>query len=134
MRKATALTLSLVFTVCILGCAKKQETQERLEPISMEVLTTLNTTANTSPDVTKPEVTPPELKPLPPSGPYKPTAKDIQSALKNANYYSGEIDGKIGPQTRKAVEGFQKANGLDVDGKVGLKTWEALKKYLNPSP
>ena len=56
--------------------------------------------------------------------------KDIQNALKNAGFYTGAIDGKIGPKTKKAVMEFQKANGLKDDGKVGPKTWAALEKYL----
>ncbi|MCX5716492.1 MAG: peptidoglycan-binding domain-containing protein, partial [Candidatus Omnitrophica bacterium] len=45
--------------------------------------------------------------------------KQIQTALKNAGLYIGQIDGKIGPLTKKAIEEFQKSNGLKVDGKVG---------------
>lgn len=56
--------------------------------------------------------------------------KDIQKALKNAGFYTGTVDGKIGPRTKKAVMEFQKANGLKADGKVGPKTWAALEKYL----
>ena len=56
--------------------------------------------------------------------------KDMQKALKNAGFYVGTIDGKIGPKTKKAIMDFQKANGLKVDGKVGPKTWAALEKYL----
>jgi peptidoglycan hydrolase-like protein with peptidoglycan-binding domain len=55
---------------------------------------------------------------------------DIQTALKNAGYYAGKIDGKIGPMSKKAIEDFQKANGLTADGKVGPKTWAVLGKYL----
>lgn len=58
--------------------------------------------------------------------------KDIQTALKAAGFYSGSIDGKIGPKTKKAIEDFQKAKGLVVDGKVGPKTWAELLKYLTP--
>jgi len=58
----------------------------------------------------------------------------IQTALKNAGYYTGTVDGKKGPQTKKAIEDFQKANSLPVDGKVGPKTWSALSKYVNPEP
>lgn len=54
----------------------------------------------------------------------------IQTALKNAGFYKGEIDGKIGPQTKKAIKAFQKAKGLAPDGVVGPKTWEELEKYL----
>lgn len=56
--------------------------------------------------------------------------KDIQKALKAAGFYTGTIDGKIGPKTKAAVMDFQKANGLKADGKVGPKTWAALEKYL----
>jgi len=56
--------------------------------------------------------------------------EQIQTALKNAGYYQGAIDGKLGKKTRRAVREFQKANNLSVDGKVGKKTWEALKAYL----
>ena len=57
--------------------------------------------------------------------------KDIQRALKNAGVYSGNVDGKVGPQTRKAIENFQMSNNLKPDGVVGKKTWEALQKYLD---
>lgn len=57
--------------------------------------------------------------------------KQIQTALKNAGLYSGNIDGKIGPASKRAIETFQKNNGLKVDGKVGPKTWTALEPYLN---
>ena len=56
--------------------------------------------------------------------------KEIQMALKNAGFYTGAIDGKIGPKSKQAILDFQKANGLKVDGKVGPKTWAALEKYL----
>lgn len=56
--------------------------------------------------------------------------KEIQMALKNAGFYAGAIDGKIGPKSKQAILDFQKANGLKVDGKVGPKTWAALEKYL----
>lgn len=62
--------------------------------------------------------------------PEKPTPEDIQKALKNAGLYTGTVDGKIGPKTKKAIEEFQSKNGLTADGKVGPKTWEKLKVYL----
>lgn len=55
--------------------------------------------------------------------------KEIQSCLKNAGYYHGEIDGVKGRKTRSAIKKFQKANGLRADGVMGKKTWEALSKY-----
>jgi len=59
--------------------------------------------------------------------PAVPDEKAIQRALKNAGYYDGKIDGKIGPKTLAAIKKFQEERGLEVDGKVGPKTWAVLK-------
>ncbi|MDD5347220.1 MAG: peptidoglycan-binding domain-containing protein [Candidatus Omnitrophica bacterium] len=59
-----------------------------------------------------------------------PTIRQIQTALRNAGFDPGSIDGKMGRMTRSAVRDFQKANGLSVDGKVGKKTWAVLSLYL----
>ena len=64
----------------------------------------------------------------------KPTEKEIQQALKNAGLYDGEVDGKIGPRSKRAIEEFQAQNNLKADGKVGAKTWQKLKGYLNAEP
>lgn len=60
----------------------------------------------------------------------KSTAMQIQTALKNAGFYAGKIDGKIGPQTKRAIKAFQKSKGLAPDGIVGPKTWNELRNYL----
>jgi len=60
----------------------------------------------------------------------KVTPKSIQTALKNAGFYSGAIDGKIGRKTKEAIKEFQKANGLKADGIVGKQTWSKLQKNL----
>lgn len=127
------------------GCSKKQQALEEMQqPMSPEDLSriktqtteTVNATAAQLPvsEATIVSSTGEKLEPLPPSGPFKPTAKDIQLALKNAGLYSGAIDGKLGPASKKAIEEFQKANGLEIDGKVGTKTWAVLGKHLNPVP
>jgi len=64
------------------------------------------------------------------SGKKSLTHKDIQLALKNAGFYNGPIDGKIGKQTKKAIREFQSANGLKADGIVGPKTRNLLLQYL----
>jgi hypothetical protein len=53
----------------------------------------------------------------------------VQLALKNAGFDPGLIDGKLGPNTRRAIIAFQKANNLVPDGIVGQKTWTKLKIY-----
>lgn len=60
----------------------------------------------------------------------KVNIKKIQTALKNAGFDPGVIDGKKGSKTTKAVKAFQKANSLIQDGKVGPKVWNKLRKYL----
>ncbi len=58
------------------------------------------------------------------------TKKQIQEALKNAGYYDGKVDGKIGPKTTAAIKQFQKDAGLKADGIAGKNTKEKLLKYL----
>lgn len=40
----------------------------------------------------------------------------------------GEVDGDFGPLTHGAVVTFQKGAGLDADGVVEARTWNALRK------
>ena len=54
------------------------------------------------------------------------SVKEAQRLLKNAGYYQGDIDGEYAGDIVDAVKAFQTANGLDVDGKVGPKTWAKL--------
>ena len=60
----------------------------------------------------------------------QPTVKQIQTALKNAGFDPGSVDGQMGSKTRRAIRDFQKANDLSADGKVGRKTWSVLSLYL----
>jgi murein L,D-transpeptidase YcbB/YkuD len=129
-RSFLAIILGVVVAANFFGCKKRQPATE--EQISMEDLGIPQVTPPQPAQVTTPTQPEVKLETLPP-GPYKPTAQEIQTALKKANFYAGEVDGKIGPQTKKAVEDFQRANGLKVDGKVGPKTWAKLSAYLNPS-
>jgi peptidoglycan hydrolase-like protein with peptidoglycan-binding domain len=56
--------------------------------------------------------------------------RQIQTALKNAGYDPGTIDGKLGAKSKKAIKDFQAANGLKADGKIGAKTWAKLSTYI----
>ncbi|MDD5281255.1 MAG: peptidoglycan-binding domain-containing protein [Candidatus Omnitrophica bacterium] len=137
MKRFLSFMLVALMFATLSGCAKKQEAED-LQQITLESLGAPSGTVQSTPqDINLPAVAAPavvpakELMPLPPQGPYKPTDVEIQTALKNAGFYSGNIDGKIGPKSKKAIEDFQSANGLKVDGKVGAKTWEVLGRYLS---
>ena len=54
----------------------------------------------------------------------------LQTKLANKGYSLGPcgVDGDFGSATLAAVKAFQKANGLEVDGVVGQRTWEALNR------
>ena len=52
--------------------------------------------------------------------------RQIQQRLKNWDYYTGEVDGIFGVETKKAVMSFQRKNGLTVDGIAGNATLKAM--------
>lgn len=154
MKRIVLISLIVAVGVYLAGCTKKEASLEESQvPMSMEALNALHSetqavseaTKTKSTTAQKPEVlvttptssatvqAPANLEPLPPQGPYKPTVQQIQAALKNAGFYTGVIDGKKGPLTKKAIVEFQKAKGLTADGKVGPKTWGMLSAYLNPA-
>ena len=142
MKKSLIIMSLIAISIYSFGCTKKKpamdESQELLSMDQMSVVTSTPVV----PAVTQPAAAPvmdqaaaldPAAAaglPVVPAGPYKPSGTDIQTALKNAGFYTGTVDGKIGPMTREAIEDFQKANGLEADGKVGPKTWAAMAKYL----
>ncbi|NCB48422.1 MAG: spore cortex-lytic enzyme [Clostridia bacterium] len=59
--------------------------------------------------------------------------KIIQQRLKSWGYYTGAVDGILGPISIAAIKKFQKNNGLVVDGIVGSKTAAAIGISLSSS-
>lgn len=134
-----------LMTLIAFGCSKRPTEVSNLSGLDIE---------GENKDIVTQTITSPEVEPQPAAQPQpiqvepqrEPSSsvpmpsdelernRQIQTALKNANLYIGEIDGKIGPLTRKAIEEFQKMKGLKVDGKVGPITWGELEKYLNVAP
>ena len=156
-------TLSLLIVVfAMTGCAKKSTEQASItgtgfdSSTSTEELAQLPQATTSSSQQAGVEVLPIETSPItqgvpPIAGPTSSKAsatiaavttvatgsltreQQIQTALKVAGLYNGNIDGKIGPATKRAIEQFQTQNSLKADGKVGPKTWAALERYLNGS-
>ena len=56
----------------------------------------------------------------------KADALAVQVALDRAGFSPGVIDGAMGQQTQKAIQGFQEANGLTITGKLDDETRAAL--------
>lgn len=54
---------------------------------------------------------------------------DIQFRLKLTGYLDGSLDGYYGHVTYKAVRNFQWNYGLNPDGIIGPRTWEAMENY-----
>jgi peptidoglycan hydrolase-like protein with peptidoglycan-binding domain len=52
--------------------------------------------------------------------------KRVQETLRNLNFYAGEVDGLYGPNTRLAIEAYQKKVGLAVTGAVDESLLEQL--------
>ena len=136
----------MVMPLAVVGCkgkvdkeagASKIETTEAVAPVEDVVVTQSPVTEPSATQVVNQETIPPTAA-VPPAADTATAVgrdktsknKDIQTALKAANFYTGNIDGKMGPKTKKAIVEFQKAKGLKADGKVGTKTWVELEKYL----
>lgn len=55
-----------------------------------------------------------------------------QILLDRARFFPGEIDASFGSNTRIAISGFQKNNGLPVSGVMDEATWVALNADVEP--
>jgi hypothetical protein len=54
------------------------------------------------------------------------TVAAVQERLARQGYYRGEIDGILGPQTRRAIARYQRGHGLSVTGNLTPDMLEAL--------
>lgn len=146
--KQASLALVVLFGLffAVTGCAKKEEPDLTDASVGFDTATTEElaqlpqSAASSQAGI---EVLPIEPMPQTPAFPASDSGADtaalshpqkIQTALRNAGFYGGNIDGKIGPASKRAIEQFQQSRSLKVDGKVGPKTWAALEPYLNGAP
>lgn len=61
---------------------------------------------------------------------YGSTGSDVEKLQKSLNSmgYNLDVDGKFGEKTRNAVKDYQRKNNLTVDGIVGENTWGSINK------
>jgi lipoprotein-anchoring transpeptidase ErfK/SrfK len=57
-----------------------------------------------------------------------------QVMLDRAGFSPGEIDGRSGPNVKRAINAFQKANGLPESGQVDEMTWLRLSEQAQNQP
>jgi len=56
-----------------------------------------------------------------------------QVLLERAHFSPGEIDGRMGSNTRRAIAGFQRLHGLEDSGELDEPTWTALNADAGPA-
>jgi peptidoglycan hydrolase-like protein with peptidoglycan-binding domain len=66
------------------------------------------------------------LRPVLKRGDCEPVVLVLQKVLATHGFEAGSEDGLFCPKTERAVMAFQRAKGLEADGIVGPKTWNAL--------
>jgi len=91
--------------------------------ISSNTTTTPPTTTTTECDPSSPLLTRAR-------GSEGPKVTELQGYLSQLGYYNGPINGIYDDLTHFAVEDFQRANGLAVDGDTGPNTWAVLCEVL----
>lgn len=57
---------------------------------------------------------------------------EVQEKLRVLGYYNGEVDGKTGPLTTRALKQFQRNHNLGVTGEPDTVTLRRLMDYLPP--
>jgi peptidoglycan hydrolase-like protein with peptidoglycan-binding domain len=62
------------------------------------------------------------------AGRSSPQVKEAQQALSDLGYDTGGVDGRFGPETKKAVQKLQRRYGLKADGIIGKKTAGLMKR------
>lgn len=60
------------------------------------------------------------------------SVREIQKLLKDGGFYTGQVDGSLGEDTRRSVKAFQKKARLEATGKVDVLTRDSLRHWQGP--
>lgn len=135
MKKTVFLILVVVCSVNFMGCATLVSSssfnslQQRVQNLENKVIALEESDQDTAVMKTKDGASTASSADLQAKASVM-TKKDIQQALKNAGYYAGDVDGKVGSKTTSAIKEFQSDNNLKVDGVAGANTKRKLAEYL----
>lgn len=137
-RKSVVIFIITIFVISLNGCASVRKQKEleiqglrnQVSALESQIQAKDEEINSLKETVAKAEETRVSKKKVIGEVKSRPTAKQVQLALRNAGYNPGKIDGRMGKLTRDAIRAFQKANNLNPDGKIGKVTWGLLKDYL----
>jgi peptidoglycan hydrolase-like protein with peptidoglycan-binding domain len=139
VKKAILLGVALCVVACLASAAttattKKKTAKKRAHAVSAQAKSTAKTTtAKTTPKsrtaatkTTKGKKTVRKASAPRQLAPTKDRYQQIQQALANKGYYSGEPNGAWGPDSVEALKRFQADQNLTPDGKLGSLSLIAL--------
>ena len=115
VRRVLSMGLITVVTFALAGCAtvnkkeelSNQDLRNKITALEAQLSEKDNEINSLKDEMTKKEQPAVNASAQAVSEPVRIDAKMIQTALKNAGYYQGIIDGKMGKKTRSAVKEFQ---------------------------
>lgn len=130
LEKKACLAAAAVCLLTLTGCAggpQVRDLERRVSHLERRITDAAPAQETASTSARPPmEVVVASEAPRPRRDPATLTDRDVQRALRAAGYYTGAIDGKVGPLTIRAIRDFQRDHGLKVDGVAGRNTKRAL--------
>lgn len=123
------LYLTMIFVSSVQSAPEPSLVPETPTPAPTAIAATATPTAAPTPTPTPvptPAITPNNAYKTLKVGDKGENVKLLQRRLAELGYYTGDVDGVFGNQTRRSVERFQYYQGLSVDGIAGKRTQTVL--------
>ena len=127
--KTILVYMTMVFVSSVQSAPDPSLVQETPTPAPSSFTSTATVTAAPTPTPTPvptPNITPNDTYKTIKVGDKGDEVKLLQRRLAELGYYTGDVDGVFGNQTRRSVERFQYYQGLSVDGIAGKRTQTVL--------
>lgn len=127
--KTILVYMTMVFVSSVQSAPDPSLVTETPTPAPSAITSTATVTAAPTPTPTPvptPNITPNDAYKTIKVGDKGDDVKLLQRRLAELGYYTGDVDGVFGNQTRRSVERFQYYQGLSVDGIAGKRTQTVL--------